>query len=230
MTWLAVLVFPHSSVAVHVRVCTNGQTAPSTLSTNVRSTFRSHASVAVACSNTGSAWHSIVVASGKGAITGFTVSSTEMVWLAVRVFPQSSTAVHVRTYTAGQDPVGPLSENVSVTLASHASVAVGDANTGWAGHSIVLEIGRAEIVGATLSSTEIVWLAVRYCRSRPSPSTYARTPAGQDPVGPLSEKVSDTSASHASVAVGVAKLGDAGHSIVLGPEGPRSPAVCCHPR
>jgi hypothetical protein len=48
----------------------------------------------------------------------------------VRVFPQSSVAVHVRTYTAGQVPVGPLSTNVNDTSASQASVAVGVAKLG----------------------------------------------------------------------------------------------------
>ena len=41
-----------------------------------------------------------------------------------------------------------------------ASVAVATANTGVAGQSIVLGAGKAEITGAVMSCTLIVWLAV----------------------------------------------------------------------
>ena len=42
----------------------------------------------------------------------------------------------------------------------HASDAVGVANAGAAGHSIVLEAGKAEIVGLVESTTLIVCVAV----------------------------------------------------------------------
>jgi hypothetical protein len=52
------------------------------------------------------------------------------------------------------------SANVSVGVASQASVAVGVANDGDAGHWIVLGPGSAEITGGVVSTTGVVLLQV----------------------------------------------------------------------
>ena len=77
--------------------------------------------------------------------------------------PQWSVAVHVRVTSrfCGQFPGVVTSANVKVGLASHASVAVGVVNAGFAGHWIVVGSGSAEIEGAVVSTTLIVWEAVR---------------------------------------------------------------------
>jgi len=71
-------------------------------------------------------------------MVGEVMSRTTMVPLQVAVFPQSSVAVHVRVtlYVPAHDPGVVASVNVIVTVASHASVAVGGVNTGTAGQSI----------------------------------------------------------------------------------------------
>ena len=60
----------------------------------------------------------------------------------------------------GQLPGVDTSLNVSVGDVSHASVAVGVAKLGVAGHSIVLGAGSDEIAGAFVSAMLITWLAV----------------------------------------------------------------------
>jgi hypothetical protein len=50
--------------------------------------------------------------------------------------------------------------NVRVGEASQASVAVGVANVGVAGQSMVAAAGKDEMTGAVVSRTVIVWLAV----------------------------------------------------------------------
>jgi hypothetical protein len=52
------------------------------------------------------------------------------------------------------------SAKVIVGLASHASEAVGVLKLGVAGHSIVLGPGNVEMLGAVVSCTVMVWLAV----------------------------------------------------------------------
>ena len=52
------------------------------------------------------------------------------------------------------------SAKVSVGLGSQASVAVGVAKDGVAGHCMVVGPGSAEITGAVVSTTWISWLAV----------------------------------------------------------------------
>jgi hypothetical protein len=58
----------------------------------------------------------------------------------------------------GQLPGAVESLKVNVGLASHASVAVGVAKLGLAGHSTVLGPGSCDITGAVLSCTVMVWL------------------------------------------------------------------------
>ncbi len=68
-------------------------------------------------------------------MVGGVISITTIVPLQVAVLPQSSVAVQVRVtlYVPTQDPGVVASTNVIVTVASHASVAVGGVNTGIVG-------------------------------------------------------------------------------------------------
>ena len=68
-------------------------------------------------------------------IVGGVISCTTIVPVQVAVFPQSSVAVQVRVvlYEPAHDPGVLASAKVMVTVASHASVAVGGVNTGSAG-------------------------------------------------------------------------------------------------
>ena len=90
-------------------------------------------------------------------ITGAVVSTTVIVWLAVLLLPHKSIAVQVlfTTLEFAQAPAVVTSAKVNVAV-PQASVAVGVANTGTAGHSIVLGAGRALITGAVVSTTVIV--------------------------------------------------------------------------
>jgi hypothetical protein len=127
------------------------------------------ASVAVATAKTGVAGQSIVLGPGSAAITGGVMSRTLIVWLAVLEFPYRSVAVHVRVtlWEPAHCPAVVASTNVSVGLASHASLAVAVAKLGAAGQSIVLGAGSAAITGASLSITITccVQVAFRPCAS-----------------------------------------------------------------
>ena len=71
-------------------------------------------------------------------MVGGVISCTTIDLLQVAVFPQSSVAVHVlvAVYVPGQDPGVDESVNVTVTVWSQASVAVGATHTGVAGQLI----------------------------------------------------------------------------------------------
>src|SRR5207245_11467199 len=92
------------------------------------------ASVAGGVAKLGAAGHSIVLGAGSAPITGGVLSRTLIVWLAVLLLPQASVAVQVRTCTTGQVPLL-VSTKLSAGLGSQASVAVGVAKLGAAGHS-----------------------------------------------------------------------------------------------
>src|SRR5436309_1529114 len=164
ITWLAVALLPQWSVAVHFRVTSFacGQLPGVVTSANVSVGLGSQTSVAVGVAKLGAVGHWIVVGAGSAEITGAVVSTTWITWLAVELLPQWSFAVHVRvtSFACGQLPGVIMSANVSVGLASHASVAVGVAKLGLAGHWIVVGAGSVEITGAVVSTTWITWLAV----------------------------------------------------------------------
>jgi len=107
-------------------------------STKVIVTLTSHASVAVGGTNVGTAGQLIGVVCGTQVIVGGVISRTTTTPVQVAVFPQSSVAVQVRVtlYVPAQDPAVVASTNIMVTVASHASVAVGGVNTGVAGQLI----------------------------------------------------------------------------------------------
>ena len=71
-------------------------------------------------------------------MVGGVTSCTTMVRLQVELLPQSSVAVQVRVtlYVPVHEPCVVTSANVTVTLASQASVATGAINTGTAGQLI----------------------------------------------------------------------------------------------
>src|SRR5439155_1055809 len=190
-------------------------------SAKVRLGLGSHASVAVGVAKDGVAGHWIVVGPGTVEITGAVVSTTLMVWLDVELLPQWSVAVQVRVtlLACGHEPGVVTSAKVSVGLGSHASVAVGVANDGVAGHSMVVGPGTAEMLGACVSTTLMVWLAVELLPQW-SVAVQVRVTllaCGHEPGVVTSAKVSVGLGSHASVAVDVANDGVAGHSMVVGP-------------
>ena len=148
-------VFPQSSVAVHVRVVLYAPTHdPGVVaSTNVMVTVASQASVAVGGVNTGSAGQSTGVVCATHVIVGGTKSTTTIVPLHVAVLPQSSVAVHVRVrpYVLPHEPGVVESTKVMVTVASHASVAVGGKNTGKVGQLTGDVCATHVIVGGVIS-------------------------------------------------------------------------------
>jgi hypothetical protein len=95
-------------------------------------------------------------------MAGGVTSCTTIVLLQVAVFPQSSVAVHVRVvlYVFGHEPGVDTSENVKVTLGSHASLNVGGVKTGVAGQLIGVVCVAQVIVGGVISCTTIVRLQV----------------------------------------------------------------------
>lgn len=146
-----------------------------------------------------------IVKSGGQTIVGGVMSWTTIVLLQVDTFPQSSVAVQVRVilYDAGHIPGMTASENVMVTVGSHASIAVGDANTGTAGQLIGEAWFEHTITGGVISCTKIVWLQVDVF-PQSSVADQVRLimlPFTHDPGIITSENVKDTFGSQLSIAV-----------------------------
>jgi hypothetical protein len=216
MVPLQVAVFPQSSVAVHVLVTLKlaGQVPGVVTSVNVKATLGSHASVAVGGVNTGVAGQLIGEVCTTQVIVGGVTSCTTMVPLQVAVLPQSSVAVHVLVTLklAEQVPGVVTSENVMLTLGSHASVAVGGVNTGVAGQLMGEVCATQVIVGGVTSWTTIVPLQVAVL-PQSSVAVHVLVTlkfAGQVPGVVTSENVMVTLGSQASVAVGGVNTGVAG--------------------
>jgi len=134
--------------------------------------------------------------------------------LQVAEFPQSSVAVHVLVvlYVFGQDPGVDTSENVTVTLGSHVSDAVGGVNTGVAGQLIGVVCVTHVRVGGVISCTTIVRLQVAVF-PQSSVAVHVRVVLyvfGQEPGVLTSENVMETLGSQVSVAVGGVNTGVAG--------------------
>src|SRR6187549_3776312 len=85
-------------------------------------------------------------------------SCTTMVRLQVELLPQSSVAVQVRAtlYVPVHDPGVVASTNVTATVASHASVAIGALKTGTSGQLIGVVCSTQIIDGAVISRTTTV--------------------------------------------------------------------------
>jgi hypothetical protein len=94
--------------------------------------------VAVAGIQTGTAGQLIGVVGLKQVIVGGVLSLTTIVALHVAVLLQSSVAVHVRVtlYVPAQEPCVVASDDVIVSVASQASVAVGATHVGTVGQLI----------------------------------------------------------------------------------------------
>ena len=148
-------IFPHPSIAVHVRVTLYEPVQAPLVVTSFEVNVKAlpQASVAVATANTGTAGQLIVAMDGNGAITGASVSITLMVWEPVDAFPHASVAVHVLVmlYDPAQAPFVVTSFEVSVKALPHPSVAVAIANTGIEGQLIVVGAGSVPITGAEIS-------------------------------------------------------------------------------
>src|SRR6266487_2878888 len=158
---------------------------------------------------------------GSAEMTGAVLSPTVMVWLAVLELPHGSVAVQLRVteYFCGQLPGVVTSVKVQVGVPPQASVGVGVGKEGVAGHSMVEGPGSAEMTGAVLSPTLMVWLAVLEL-PHGSVAVQVRVTeyfCGQEPGVVTSAKVKVGVPPQASVAVGVAKEGVAGHPTVVGP-------------
>jgi hypothetical protein len=163
-----VLLLPAQSVAVQVRVTEYwlGHGVGAVKSADVSVLAPSQASSAVGLENTGVAGQKMIRGPPTPEITGGVLSSTVIVCEAVLLLPQSSVAVQVRVleYSLGHAVGIVTSANVNVGVASQASVAVGVANAGVAGHWIIDGPGKAEITGAVISRTLMVWLSVLLLR------------------------------------------------------------------
>jgi len=216
---LQVAVLPQSSVAVQVlaTLYVFGQVPGVVTSANVTVTLGSQASVAVGGMKTGTAGQLIGVTCVAQVIVGGVLSWDTMVPLQVAVLPQSSVAVQVLVTLKlpGHVPGVVISANVTVTLGSHASVAVGGVNTGNAGQLTGVVCATHVIVGGVTSCTTIVRLQVAVL---PQSSVAVQVLAtlyvfGHVPGVVTSANVMDTLASHASVAVGGIKTGVAGQLI-----------------
>jgi hypothetical protein len=116
--------------------------------------------VAVGGVNTGTSGQLIGLTCSVHIIVGAVTSMTTMVLLQEALFPQSSVAVHIRVtlYDPAHDPCVVSSVNVTVTVASQASVAVGAVNTGTAGQLTGVFCVAQTKVGGVLSTTRIVAL------------------------------------------------------------------------
>jgi D-arabinose 5-phosphate isomerase GutQ len=97
IVWAEVEIFPHPSVAVHVRVTLYDPAhAPEVVtSANVNVNALPQLSAAVATANTGVEGQLIVDGAGRAAMIGAVISCTLIVCDAVDEFPQASVAVHV---------------------------------------------------------------------------------------------------------------------------------------
>lgn len=180
-------------------------------SENVIATVPSQASVADGADHVGVAGQLIGVVCVTHVIVGGVLSNTTIERLQVAVFPQSSVAVQVlvAVYVPGQEPGVEESEKVTVTEASHASVAVGAENTGALGQFTGVVCATHVMVGGVLSNTTIVALQVFVF---PQSSVAVQVlvtlkTIGQVPGVVASLKVTVTEPSQASDTVGGTKVG-----------------------
>src|SRR5207342_695587 len=217
ITCEAVAVLPQASVAINVlvRVYSLAHVPGALASVEVMLTAP-HASLAVGVPNDGVSGHSMVAATGTEVNTGAVLSSTVITCEAVAVLPQASVAINVlvRVYSLAHVPGALASVEVMLT-APHASLAVGVPNDGVSGHSMVAATGTEVNTGAVLSSTVITCEAVAVLpQASVAINVLVRVYSlAHVPGAEASVEVIDT-APHASLAVGVPKLGVKGHSMV----------------
>jgi len=210
----ALVLLPHGSVAVHVRVKAPVLPQEVTLESMKLKLAVLHASVALGVLNTGTAGHTIVAAAPTPVITGGTLSITVIVWKAVAVLPHASVEVQVRVKAPVPPQAGALVSTELKLAVLHASLALGVLNTGVAGHTIVAAGPTPAITGGVVSITVIV-CAVTVVLPHASVAVHVRVKAPVPPQAStlVSADVIDD-VPHASVAIGELNTGDAGHWIV----------------
>jgi hypothetical protein len=217
ITCEAVAVLPQASVAVNVLVTIDSlaQVPGVVASVEVIDTVP-HASVAVGVPKVGVKGHSMVAAAGTEVNTGAVLSVTVITCEAVAVLPQASVAVNVLVTIDSLAQVPGVVASVEVIdTVPHASVAVGVPKVGVKGHSMVAAAGTEVNTGAVLSVTVITCEAVAVL---PQASVAVNVLVTIDSLAQVpgvvaSVEVIDT-VPHASVAVGVPKVGVKGHSMV----------------
>jgi len=162
--WLVLLVLPHASVNVQVRVMISGsdaQPAPELESTPVTVMSESQLSVAVRSPASGtSPAHSKLASAGATGGTGGVVSLTVMICAELDTLPQASVAVHVRVMvdSCGQLPDAVLSLWVTTGAGSQLSSAVATPVADGSvspPHSTVV-FGGNDRTGPTESSTVMI--------------------------------------------------------------------------
>jgi hypothetical protein len=157
IVWLALALFPQSSVAVHVRVIIVGQ-VPDELSLNETEALP-HESDAVTVAAAGTEPHSTVVSAGTPLSVGAVVSTTVMTWSPLVLLPQSSVAVQVRVmvFVLPQAATS-LSLDVIVTLPQASLPVALPVAAGLVSpvHSTVASAGTVKL-GAVVSTTVITW-------------------------------------------------------------------------
>ncbi len=215
IVWLVVAVFPQLSVTDHVRTIVPQPSTTEFVSLNCTDSVGSQASVAVTLGAAGIAVHSTVTSAGIPTSVGATESTTVIVWLAVAVFAQLSVTDHVRTIVPQPSVTESASLNRTDSVESQASVAVTLGAAGIAVHSTVVSAGTPRSVGATVSTTMIVWLHVATL-PHASVAVHVRVTlyaCAQLPGVVTSANVTRGLASQRSLTVGVPNTGVAGHSI-----------------
>jgi hypothetical protein len=165
ITWTHVAVFPHPSVAVHVRVIVTPRRQFPDEGTSLKSIdgVRLQLSVAVAVpvfTGSGFSSQSIVISGGQ-TITGAVLSSTVITWTQVVLSPSGYVAVHVRVMTnsCGHAPCETTSANVTVGTIPQLPVAVAVpvfAGNVLSSHSMVTSAGHM-MEGGPLGSTITTW-------------------------------------------------------------------------
>jgi hypothetical protein len=157
IVWSQLALFPHASVAVHVRTTVTVLPQPGVVSSS-ELIVKSQLSVAFALPFDAmlvNAGHSLTSSPGQE-ISGASVSVRVIVCVQLASLPQSSTAVHPRPISHGLP--ASVSSKVTVTYA-HVSLAValpvfeGSASPM---HSTEMSSGQS-IVGGIVSTTVIVW-------------------------------------------------------------------------
>ena len=127
-------------------------TSPSSGGISIVTEAAPQASDAVGKAKEGVSGHSIVAGAGTEESTGGCIIITVIACDCVAVLPQASVAINVLTtvYSLAQAPECVASVLVT-EAAPQASDAVGVANEGVSGHSIVVGAGTEESTGAVLS-------------------------------------------------------------------------------
>ena len=163
--WLQLLVWPHKSVAVQVRVTTVGHRLLVTV-VKVTVTFRPlQLSLAVGGLNLQSKPQATVLLVEQ-LIVGGVVSTTVTVWLQVFELPQGSVATQVRVMICGQVPLVSVLRIVMAALTPlQTSLALGESKLQAVPHSTVLPAAQVR-TGGVVSTAVTVCVQVKVSAQR----------------------------------------------------------------